>query len=457
MRTLFAKLLAWFLATILIMAIGFALFENTDADPGPGPQRRITQFLLREAGQIYASEGSAGLGSYLQRIESTYGGKAFLVDASGRDLASGANRAEFIRAAQEAKLPWFSKEGASFNYLKSGDGHWFFLQTVSADRGGLSASQRIQVARYTFFEGILAPERLWLMAGVLAICFILAHSLTAPLRSLQSVVEHFGRGDFTARSHSDRGDEVGELARTFDGMAQHIQSLLDRQRDLLRDISHELRSPLTRLSLALQLARSGSDRFQALDRIEKEASRLNALVGELLSLARMDSGQSALHLATVRVDQMLGDLVESCSLEASSRGCRLQLSSEAPVTIEADEELLRRALENVISNAVHYSPQDTDISVIIDQGLDVVRIRVRDFGPGVPAESLGRIFEPFWRVDQDRSRDTGGVGLGLAIARHAVQAHGGQILVRNVDPGLEVEIRLPQDPESANRALSAAS
>lgn len=341
--------------------------------------------------------------------------------------------------------------------MKSADGRSFFLQTVIAERGGLSASQRILAARQRVFPEIIAPERLWLIAGVLALCYILARSLTAPLRSLQSVVEHFGRGDFTARSHSDRRDEVGELARTFDGMAQQIQSLLGRQRDLLRDVSHELRSPLTRLSLALQLARSGSDRFQALDRIEREAARLNTLVGELLSLARIESGQSALHRAAVRLDHMLGDVVESCSLEASSRGCRLRLTSEAPVTIEADEELIRRAMENVICNAVHYSPKDTEISVIIDQDPEAVRIRIRDFGPGVPAESLGRIFDPFWRVDQDRSRETGGTGLGLAIARHAVQAHGGRILVRNVDPGLEVEVRLPHDPASANGALSAAS
>ena len=118
MRTLFAKLLIWFLATILIMAIGFVLFENTDQDPGPGPQRRIAEFFLQEAGQIYRNEGSAGLRDYLQRIESTYGGKAFLVDASGRDLASGVDRAEFIRAAQEANLPWFSKDGASFNRIQ---------------------------------------------------------------------------------------------------------------------------------------------------------------------------------------------------------------------------------------------------------------------------------------------------------------------------------------------------
>lgn len=123
--------------------------------------------------------------------------------------------------------------------------------------------------------------------------------------------------------------------------------------------------------------------------------RLNTLVGELLSLARIESGQSALHRASVRLDQMLEDVVESCSLEASSRGCRLRLTSDAPVTIEADGELLRRALENIICNAVHYSPKDTKISVIIDRDLETVRIRVRDFGPGVPAESLGRIFDPF--------------------------------------------------------------
>jgi two-component system sensor histidine kinase CpxA len=447
MRTLFVKLLVWFLATIVIMTIGFALFENIDEDPGPGPQRRLARFFLNEAGRIYRMEGSTGLLSYLQRIESTYGGKGILVDSAGRDLSTGADRSELIRAAEEAQWPWFSRGPISFLYTKSDDGHWFFLQVLRADEGGLLASQRVLLAQKRFVAQIFAPERLWLIAAVLALCCLLAHNLTAPLRSLRSAVERFGKGDFTARSNSDRRDEFGDLARTFDGMAKQIQSLLDKQQNLLRDISHELRSPLTRLNLAVELARSGSDRFQALDRIEREASRLNTLVGELLCLARMESRQPALQLTTVRLDEMVVDLVDICFLEASSRGCVLQLNSDLPVNIEADEELLRRALENVIRNALHHAPKDTEVSLTLNQEAETTSIRIRDFGPGVPSEFLSRIFDPFWRVDQDRSREKGGAGLGLAIARHAVQAHSGEILVRNVDPGLEVEIRLPHHPK----------
>lgn len=456
MRTLFGKLLVWFLATILVVTIGFALLGSIE-DPGPGPQRRLAKFFLNEAGRIYRMEGSAALLSYLQRIESTYGGKGFLVDSAGRDLSTGADRSEFIRAAESANWPWFSNGPVSYLYMKDGDGYWFFLQVLTADQGGLSPSQRVLLARRWFVDRMLTPERLWLMAVVLALCYILAHSLTAPLRSLQSAVEHFGKGDFTARSNSDRRDEFGDLARTFDGMAKQIQSLLDKQRNLLRDISHELRSPLTRLNLAVELARSGSDRFQALDRIERECSRLNTLVGELLALARIESRQSALQLATVRLDEMVADLIDICSLEASSRSCRLQLNSDVPVSIEADEELLRRALENVLRNALHHAPKDTEVRLTLNQDAETTSIRIRDFGPGVPSEFLSRIFDPFWRVDQDRSREKGGAGLGLAIARHAVQAHSGEILARNVDPGLEVEIRLPRHPESPNRALPAAS
>jgi two-component system sensor histidine kinase CpxA len=282
------------------------------------------------------------------------------------------------------------------------------------------------------------------MAANLALCYVLARHLTAPLGAFQRAVERFGKGDFTARVGLSRRDELGQLARTFDHMAEQIQTLLESQRHLLRDISHELRSPLTRLAIAIELARAEGDKTHPLDVIEREANRLNELVGELISLARFENRQTAPQLAPVHLQTMLEDIIEICSVEASARNCRLVLDSEADQTLEADEELLRRAVENIVRNAVRHAPPGSDITLSLNAAGGTVRIRVRDRGPGVPPDLLMRIFEPFYRIDSDRNRATGGAGLGLAIAKRAVEVHGGRIGARNSEPGLEIEIEMTQ-------------
>jgi signal transduction histidine kinase len=422
MKTLFAKILLWLLATIVITTAGFVLI---DAFNGPASnQRRGSQFFMGEARHIYAAEGAQGLSSYFERIKGSLGGRAFLIDSSGTDLVSGNDRSNLIRQAKNTRLPFVHYDSSFFFYGTDRDGYWFFVEIVVMSGAWI--------------------QRLWLLATILALCYLLARHLTSPLRGLQHAVERFGKGDFTARSNSQRRDELGQLARTFDQMAERIQTLLENQRELLRDISHELRSPLTRLGLAIELARSRADKEKALNTIEKEADRLNELVGELLSLARLENQEFARPCSPIRLDEMVIDLIDACSVEASQRKCRLLFPSSGQITVDADEELIRRAIENIIRNAVRYAPENTDIGVTIEETDGMTILRVRDAGPGVPQDSLTRIFEPFYRVDHDRNRETGGTGLGLAIAHRAVQIHGGRILARNAHPGLEVEIQLPR-------------
>lgn len=427
MSTLFAKILLWFLATILITATGFMVIDTYSEYAVPR-DRRVARtgvgFLLSEARHVLETEGAPALASHLDRMEAEYGATMVVIDAGGRDIVSGEDRSALMPAADR----WFPliRDGRGFYvYEPDGKGHWFFLEVSPIAR-------------------LLAPQRLWVIGAVVALCYVLARHLTAPLRGMEHAVERFGQGDFTARLHAERRDELGRLARTLNHMGERIQSLLEGQRTLLHDVSHELRSPLTRLGLAVELAHSGSDRDRALDRIQTEADRLNALVGELLTLSRIDSQMSVPERSAVRLDEILEELQDICSLEASRRRCRLVLDCQKPITFEANKELLRRAVENVIRNALRHAPHDSDVTVTAVQNEHETRIAVRDRGPGVPAESLNRIFEPFYRVDQDRNRETGGSGLGLAIARRAVDSHRGGILARNASPGLEIEIRLPR-------------
>jgi two-component system sensor histidine kinase CpxA len=211
----------------------------------------------------------------------------------------------------------------------------------------------------------------------------------------------------------------------------------------LQDVSHELRSPLTRLDVAIDLAIKREDRGRLLQRIRRDVTRLSDLVSELLHLTRAEGDPSARVLDVVRPGDLLRTLLEDCTIEAEAKGCRLEFEGAWPGSMKGDSELLRRAFENVIRNAIRHAPEGTPVEVFLVRCGQGVKVVVRDFGPGVPAEALSFIFEPFFRVEGDRSRESGGAGLGLAIARRAVAIHGGTIAARNTEPGLSVEIVLP--------------
>jgi two-component system sensor histidine kinase CpxA len=186
----------------------------------------------------------------------------------------------------------------------------------------------------------------------------------------------------------------------------------------------------------------GEDVHSHLDRIQKEADRLNALVGELLQVTRAEGDASRLRSQTVALDELIETIVEDGRLEAEARGCGIVLDA-SPLSIAGDPELLRRAVENVIRNAIRYSPSGKNVEVTLSRSADGAAIHVRDYGPGVPEESLTRLFDAFYRVEPDRDRASGGVGLGLAIARRAVELHHGAVTAQNAHPGLRVTIELP--------------
>ena len=261
---------------------------------------------------------------------------------------------------------------------------------------------------------------------------------------MRRVVDRFGRGDLAARVGSSRRDEIGELSRAFDEMAGRIETLLAAERRLLQDVSHELRSPLARLEVAVELAGTSEDPGPSLGRIRRDIARLSVLVNELLQLTRAEGDRSALVLEPIRLDHLLRSLVDDCALEAEAKGCRLELDVKEGCSVPGEWELLHRAIENVVRNAIRHAPEGTAVSVGLELRGDVAVVVVRDRGPGVPEEHLAAIFEPFFRVEGHRSRASGGVGLGLAIARRSVELHQGRIAAQRAEPGLQVTIELPQ-------------
>jgi signal transduction histidine kinase len=430
-RSLFAKILLWFLATVLFAFMGFSLIavrHYNDPMRQP-PMARAVRFQAREAVEAYETGGAAALRWDLARVQEIFQSEAMLADAKGRDLVTGEDRSGLIAAGRVR--PFFPRDRSIVAH-KTENGRYWFILTIP---GEAVTGRNLPVGQ------------LYVLGAVVLLCYLLAWYLTSPLRSLQSAIERFGKGDFSARAGSKRRDQLGQLARTFDHMTERIQNLMSAERRLLLDISHELRSPLARLGVAVELARSGENRDAALDRIQKESDRLNALVGELLQATRAEVDPQALRTQPVRLDELIQTIVSDCSIEAEARGCSLVLDAAAPVTVRGDPELLRRAVENLIRNALRYSPPQSSVDVNLASDSTVARIQVRDYGPGVPEELLSRIFEPFYRVEGDRNRDSGGVGLGLAIARRAVELHKGKLQARNMQPGLLVEMEIPKGAE----------
>jgi two-component system sensor histidine kinase CpxA len=281
-----------------------------------------------------------------------------------------------------------------------------------------------------------------------AVCYLLARSLTAPVRKLRAITQRFADGDFSARVEQrlrGGGSELEDLGGDFNIMAERIEGLICSQKRLLRDISHELRSPLARLNVALELARTcdDTDKMAKLDIIEKESGRLNELIGQLLKLTELQDAGEPTVTESVNVTQLLQDIVEDAAFEASFYERSIRIISIETVTICGCEELLRRAIENVVRNAIRYTGGNNEVEVSLNLSGGNILISVRDHGEGVPEDELKNIFEPFYRTENARERGKGGSGLGLAIARQAVQLHKGQISGYNCNPGFMVVLSLP--------------
>jgi signal transduction histidine kinase len=429
MRSIFVKILLGFVG-IVVLSVGAALFlfRTGDRDRQPQPFiERLLAYQCAQAQQALMLGGTDGLRTEIGELDATFLARHTLLDAAGRDVLTGVDRAvDIAKVKPPSRVP-----GTGGDFLAVGscpDPKHQLL--VAGTMGGPFA------VTWTRIAGIAA--------GIGGLCYLLALQLALPLRRLRHVVDRFGRGDLQARSGSRRGDEIGDLSRAFDQMAARIALLVGAERRLLQDVSHELRSPLARLRFAIELAHTAEDRQRALARIRGEVDRLAGLVDGLLQVTRLEGDPgSGVVAKDVPIDEVVGRVIEDCRLEADARSVELSFRQPSPMVVKGDAELLRRAAENVVRNAIAHAPPGTAVEVDLQCGPDGMGIAIRDYGPGVPDDMLTRIFQPFFRVETDRNRTAGGVGLGLAIAQRAMDVHGGRIAARNAYPGLHVELRLP--------------
>jgi two-component system, OmpR family, sensor histidine kinase CpxA len=482
LRSLFLKVFLWFwLAMILVIgALALTSYVTRPVPPPPRPPQLIEGIMTaysRSAVEIFEREGREGLDFFLRHIEREAHLRAHLLDATGKDLTGGDATPD-------------EKELAA-RVISTGD------RTSKLLGGGVVIEARPETSskgdRYAFvamlplgppiqsgpalrrtgspdsFQRFLPPGPLNFLLGdtptalalrVLAViltagllCYMLARYIVSPVVKLRAVTRQVSGGDLSARVGpllGKRRDELADMGRDFDAMAAQIEALLSAQQRLLRDISHELRSPLARLGVALDLLRkrTGPEAESYLARIERESARLNEMIGQLLSLSRWEAGADVLHRQPLNFAALVREVAEDADFEARSQKRAVELVECDECETTGTPTLLRSAVENVVRNAVRHTPEGTSVKVSLrcrrKDDSDEALLSVRDEGPGVPDDALSEIFRPFYRVDDSRTRETGGAGLGLAITERAVRLHGGTISAENLKGGgFIVEIRLP--------------
>jgi two-component system sensor histidine kinase CpxA len=444
-RSIFTTIVFWFIVTVALSLVGFVatwMFFSARLSGRDTLISGMRAFYLEEARSAYEAGGPDRLSKYLRRLNSYTSTTHYLVDESASDLVTGEDRSGLVARRTGRQLrPWpFQKAQAQAIRVRSSNDRRYRLVTVLP-----------QVPQRDGLWDTLGYF-LWMPLLIGVLCYVLAVHLASPLRSLRRVLERFGQGDLGIRLHLTRHDEIGDLARAFNRMADQITTLLSAERRLLQDVSHELRSPLARLEFAVELVRSSPDIDSALGRIRRETDRLNHLVDEVLQLTRIEGDPHGRSPAELSLDSLLREVVADCALESAARGCRLDLRIDRPAIVTGDKELLHRAVENVFRNAIHHAPPDTPVEIELFSDETRSTISVRDHGPGVPHEALDEIFKPFYRVEKDRDRSSGGMGLGLAIARRAVEIHQGRMTASNAEPGLVIKIELPRRAEYIARS-----
>jgi len=466
MRSLFIKIFLCFWLAMALTTIAYSILvlgtqvgqrgnirQRVQADRQQMAGSMLTMFS-QVAPALYEREGSASLDRYARSTPGSGAALAYLCDATGRPLVSSRG----IPAAIQATATEAARSGA----LKSANraGYLALAQPVVGPAGrryiaavGMPALPQWPASRWQPIArsfGIRMAVALF-FGGIIG--YILAWRLTAPIRKLRAAAQRLAGGDLSARvgvAQGENGDEVADLGRDLNRMAERIEVLMEGQKRLARDVSHELRSPLARFSLAVGLARQhctrDADRY--FDRIERDAERLNELIGDLLTLSLLESGAEHLNREPLALDSLVAQVARDAGFEAEARRKSVAVIDCEPLVVDGNGEMIRRALENVVRNAVRYTREGTAVEIglrrVRDEGTEYAAFSVRDHGPGVPEAALAKLFLPFYRVDDARDRQSGGTGIGLAITERAVKLHRGSLTARNATGGgLLIEILLP--------------
>ena len=434
------------LIAIVAAAIGVTILFLTHREEMP----RTRDVLLSEAAQALAHGDRAGLESWLTAHEHEPGPRVYAFDESGHELLDRPtdrlrerqgrfpphpNAVDGVRMRFPEPYPMLiAREGTEYRLMMVPRGPVIF--------GALG------------FPEVRVPILLISLAITALVSWLLARSITRPIDDLSRATQAFANGRLDALPAAEtvaRRDELGRLAASFGDMGARIRALLASRERLLQDISHELRSPLARMRLALGLAvQPGADVSQQLGRIERDVERLDTLIGQVLSVTRLEARIAAIARAETDLTALVAGIARDADFEAQAVGKSVRLvTPPEPVRAPVDSTWMASAIENVVRNAVRHAMPGSEVLITLVRHAGTIVITVRDRGSGVPEGELAKIFEPFYRATSARERDSGGEGLGLAITARVMAAHGGRVEARNArDGGLEVELVLPREVKS---------
>lgn len=410
--------------------------------------------LYAQAARAFEGGGPAALRTWLEALgPSEPFSRTFVVEPSGKEML-GRPLPKFLRASGDggdangaggANAPIAPVGGALVLVGANGDTYHVVVGPVRQSPRLFGELEQPGVPAATLSLALIVSA---------VVCFLLARYIVAPIDRLRHATRRMAGGDLNVRvspSMGGRNDDLGLLATDLDTMAERVRILLETKQQLLRNVSHELRSPLARLQLALSLARRQDNPAERhLARIACEADRLEHLIARTLKLARLERPTGTLERMEIDIGDLLKNIADDVAIEADAQGCVVSVQVEPGLEVSGDPELLRSSFENVIRNAVRYSPPGSQVGITArrmtnpGRSDECVEVIIYDQGPGVPEKDLTLIFEPFYRVDAARDRAGGGEGLGLAIAARAVTLHNGMIEARNLQAGgLVVSVTLP--------------
>lgn len=462
MGRLFWKIFLWFWLAMILTTFGITwvmmqFLLSSDEQFTGKLSHRMEPHISAVSSVLKQSKDDSSLRAILKDLSASSPFRIFIIDDQGQELLGRSLPKSFNTETTPDNHSDFIEKREIIS--ATGDHYTLLIKTP----GKFSPTGRLRrSAPFQSFRPFARNPRLLILRLGLAIllsgavCFWLAWYLARPVRQLREASLKLAEGDLDVRVAQligNRRDEIADLGRDFDYMAERLQLMMSRQKQLIQDVSHELRSPLARLQIALGLTRKKSHGHpdqnidQELDRIEREANRLESLIAQVLMLARLEESNVNKLDEYIDIAELLESILDDADYETANRNCDIHLDCRIHPIIKANGELLHRALENIIRNALKYTPDGTTVNVELqnhDKHAESFLISVCDHGPGVPEEQLPKLFEPFFRVAESRDRNSGGYGLGLAIAKRAIQFHNGHITAHNGEEnGLCVEVSLP--------------
>jgi two-component system sensor histidine kinase CpxA len=442
-RSLYVTIFLWFCLTILVSTSLVLLVASlTGSRPFGRRWMAMSQDLYaNSAVDFYATGGAPALSRYLATIEANSGIEGHLIGALGNDVLGGGvpEHAAGVYGEARSKGRSTAHLGRYWTAASPAAGGYVFVMEAHPLHGFLDG---------TFLDAML-PR---LVGGTLLValfCLLLARHITRPIRVLEGAATRMAAGDLSVRTvpaMRGRTDELAGMGAAFDSMAERIETLLRTQRQMLADISHELRSPLTRIGVSLELMRRGE--VDVLEPMQADLDRLNGMIGQVLELTRLELSEPLVASAQceVNLSAIMDEIVESAIYEGRATEKLVTLVSDGAHVVTGEAGAVRSCIENIVRNALQYSPAGTEIGVLVSAATEGwVMVCVEDSGPGVPDEALPHLFAPFYRVPGNVAKHPGGSGLGLSIAARAAARCGGTVTAENRKPhGFSVCVMLPR-------------